>query len=80
MIKLACMFLAAGLALAPAAPLAASARAVAATPKAHGKGAGLLAPPIEPVKPRDEKPRAGWGGFYGGLNAGAGFSDKETRQ
>ena len=80
MIKLAHMLLAASLASATAAPLAASARAGAATPKAHGKSAGFPAQPIEPVKPREEKPRAGWGGFYGGLNAGAGFSDKETRQ
>jgi opacity protein-like surface antigen len=80
MIKLARMLLAAGLAFATAAPLAARESARAATPKAHGKDRGFPAQPIEPMKAREEKPRAGWGGFYGGLNAGAGFSDKETRQ
>lgn len=27
--------------------------------------------PIEPVAGKEEKPHAGWSGFYGGLNAGA---------
>lgn len=27
--------------------------------------------PIEPMAAKEEKPRAGWSGFYGGLNAGA---------
>jgi len=36
----------------------------------------LLAKPIEPMPPREEKPRAGWGGAYGGLNSGGGFSDR----
>lgn len=27
--------------------------------------------PIEPMTGKEEKPRAGWSGFYGGLNAGA---------
>lgn len=35
----------------------------------------LIAKPIEPVAPREEKPRGGWNGLYGGLNAGAGFKD-----
>ncbi|KAF2990109.1 hypothetical protein OGR47_11655 [Methylocystis sp. MJC1] len=26
---------------------------------------------IEPMAAKEEKPRAGWSGFYGGLNAGA---------
>jgi len=36
----------------------------------------LVAKPIEPMTPREEKPRAGWNGLYGGLNAGGGFSDQ----
>ncbi|MDJ0447528.1 hypothetical protein [Methylocystis sp. JR02] len=27
--------------------------------------------PIEPMTKKEEKPHAGWSGFYGGLNAGA---------
>lgn len=59
------------------APLAARERAPASSPRSHKKGASFLADPIEPMKPREEKPKAGWNGPYGGFNAGAG--NAETR-
>ena len=67
------------LCLASASPLAARERARASLPPPQKKGAGGVAQPIKPMETQDEKPRAGWGGFYGGLNAGAGFSDTESR-
>jgi hypothetical protein len=70
------LFLSACLCLAIAAPLAARERAPVSRPQK--KGAGFLADPIEPMKPREEKPRAGWNGFYGGINAGAGMGKTDT--
>ena len=55
-------------------PAAAASRAQKAAAKKEEKA--LLAKPIEPMPPREEKPRAGWGGAYGGLNSGGGFSDR----
>jgi hypothetical protein len=70
------LFLPLCLSLAIAAPLAARERAPASRPQK--KNAGFLANPIEPMKPREEKPRAGWNGFYGGINAGAGMGKTDT--
>jgi hypothetical protein len=68
--------LAACLCFAIAAPLAARERTP--TSKPH-KGGKFLADPIEPMKPREEeKPRAGWNGLYGGINAGAGLGKTGT--
>jgi hypothetical protein len=62
-----------------AAPLAARERTPTSKPQSHKKGASFLADPIEPMKPRDEeKPRAGWNGLYGGINAGAGLGKTDT--
>lgn len=57
-----------------AAPAAAASRAEKAAKKEEK---ALIAKPIEPMPPRDEKPRAGWSGAYGGLNSGGGFSDRQ---
>lgn len=72
-------FLVAGLCLVAAAPLAAREGAHAPRPQAQKKDPGFVAHPIKPMEKNDEKPRAGWNGFYGGLNAGGGFSDAEPR-
>lgn len=41
------------------------------TAPAKKGSSSFIAKPIEPQAPREEKPRAGWNGFYGGLNSGA---------
>ncbi len=71
------ILLSAGIAVATAPALATD--AFGRTPAIHGpKGdsgrkADISLPgrAIEPMATKEEKPRAGWGGFYGGLNAGA---------
>lgn len=70
------ILLSAGIAVAAAPALAdALGRAPAMRgPKADsGRKADIPRPgrSIEPVAGKEEKPRAGWSGFYGGLNAGA---------
>jgi opacity protein-like surface antigen len=72
-------FFVAALCLMAARPIAAHERANAPRPQAHKKDAGFVAQPIKPMEKNNEKPRAGWNGFYGGLNAGGGFSDTESR-
>lgn len=67
------------LCLAAASPPEARERGRASPWSSQKKGSGVAAQPIKPMETRDEKPRAGWGGFYGGLNAGASFSDAESR-
>jgi hypothetical protein len=62
------------MAVVAASPAAATSRARKAAAKKEEKA--LLAKPIEPMPPREDKPRAGWGGAYGGLNGGSGFSDR----
>jgi hypothetical protein len=70
MTKRAQLSLAVCLCVSIAGPLMARERPPAPKPTAQKNGAGVLAHPIEPMKPREERPRAGWNGFYGGLNAG----------
>lgn len=71
------ILLSAGMAFAAAPALATDAlgRAPAMRgPKAEsGRKADIPRPgrPIEPMAAKEEKPHAGWSGFYGGLNAGA---------
>jgi hypothetical protein len=43
------------------------------------QGSGVIDRPVEPVETRNDKSRAGWNEFYGGLNAGASFNDSENR-
>ncbi|WP_363347377.1 hypothetical protein [Methylocystis echinoides] len=66
------------LAMALAAPIAAAGRepaAKAATAKKTHGGA-FIQKPIEPAPEREEKPRGGWNGFYGGLNGGGASGDR----
>lgn len=67
------------LCLAIASPIAARERARSPLRHAEKKDVGAVANPIEPMEAREEKPRAGWNGFYSGLNAGAGLNDTESR-
>lgn len=67
------------LCLAIASPITARERTRAPLPHPEKKDADLGANPIKPMETREEKPRAGWNGLYGGLNAGAGFEDTESR-
>lgn len=69
------------LAFALAAPVAAAEGDRApfgAKPAASKKGHGgaFLEKPIEPAPEREQKPRDGWNGFYGGLNGGSASSDR----
>ena len=72
-------FLAAFLCVLATTPLAARERVHAAGAQNQKKGAGFGADSIKPIEKKDEKPRPGWNGFYGGLNAGAASSDTGSR-
>lgn len=65
-------------ALVPPATSAARDRASIGTKPENAKkgGRSFLEKPIEPAPEREEKPRAGWGGFYGGLNGGSSSGDR----
>lgn len=71
------ILLSAGMAVAAAPALATDALGRTAAmrgPKAEsGRNADIPrhSRPIEPLAAKEEKPRASWSGFYGGLNAGA---------
>ncbi len=68
------------LALALASPIMAAARDGALGTKAaiprKDRGGSFLGKPIEPAPVREEKPRSGWNGFYGGLSGGSASSDR----
>lgn len=72
-----CIVLPACIAIALAGPAAAASRAQKAG-AARKPEKPVLAKPIEPMPPREEKPRGGWNGAYGGLNGGGGFSDRKN--
>jgi hypothetical protein len=63
------------LTFAVATPAAAALRAPKASP-VRKDDKSLLAKPIEAMPPREEKPKAGWGGAYGGLNSGGAGGDR----
>lgn len=71
--------LVAGLCLVVAGPSAAREGAQAPRSPAQKKESGVVAQPIKPIEKGDEKPRASWNGFYGGLNAGGGVGDTKAR-
>lgn len=72
-------FLVIGLCVVASDPIAARDASHAPRPQAQKKDPSFVAPPIKPMEKNDEKPRAGWNGFYGGLNAGGGFGETEDR-
>lgn len=47
-----------------------------ATTSKKSRGGAFLENPIEAMPEREEKPRQGWNGFYGGLNGGSAASDR----
>ncbi len=65
--------------LAAAPPIAARERSPISVRHIQKQGSGVIDRPVEPVETRNDKSRAGWNEFYGGLNAGASFNDSENR-